>query len=184
MSNDMVLKQDDLGVATGAFDERDDFATNGLREAKAWFGIRDEDGLDAAHHDLVRAGATLGEFAGARGAEDLVDRDRMDVTDAADAGQGEQVGVEEGLDRRLLGVRVDAGGEKGLVDFDVGGGVCVQEREQAGERAPRHIGILERGEVGSGSLDREGVVIESHRGVAFSEDRHAQALTAQRMGQF
>ena len=60
----VILQEDDLGVAAGAFDERHDLPADGLREAEAGFGIRDEDGFDAAHDDLVRAGATLGEFVG------------------------------------------------------------------------------------------------------------------------
>ena len=107
----------------------------------------------------------------------------MHVTDTADAGQGEQVSVEEGFDRRLLGGRIQTSSQQGLVDFDIRRGGLIEQRQQAVEGAGRDIRCRKGGEVRTRGLDREGVIIEPDRSVAFAQDGHAQTITAQLMGQ-
>ena len=179
----VVLYQDDPRLVPELLDECFGFLADGLRQLQAGIGVRHQHGGDTAADDFVGKHAVGGKIPGARRAEDLVDRRGVGVADEFDPGQGEQPGMEHGLDGRLLGLRVHAGGQQGVVDLLVRQALLLQQRQQRGEAALDGVLLLQGAEAGAAGFDGEGVVAEPHGGVAFAEDGQAAVFAADFVGE-
>lgn len=178
----MVFQQNDARDGAEFLAKTGDFDVDCLRQAQARIAIRHEDGGGTTADDLIWEKAAGGEFARARRAKDLVHRNRVRVADETDAGQAEQVGVEERLDGRLFRGGIHAAAEEFVLDLLVGEVVAFEHREQWGEAAFHEIVFRKRAEAAAAGFDEEGVVAEPRGGVAFAENGELAILATELMG--
>ena len=144
----------------------------------AGIGVGNEYRLGAAADDLVGEGALGGVLLRAGRAEDLVHRDGVNVADEGNARKRQEVGVEESLDGGLRGVLVDAALKQQALHVLVGPG-SLKQGKQGREAAEGQSRLAKRAEAVPARLHKEGLVIDTGRGVPLAEDRHPALLAAE-----
>ena len=79
----VVLKEDNFWVTTRTLHKSQDFLADALRQTQPRIGIGYKNGLNTAHHNLIRTSSPFGKLTGPRGTKNLINGDGMDVPDAS-----------------------------------------------------------------------------------------------------
>ena len=127
--------------------------------ASAGLGVIDQQGGGAEGEDLVVDGAAIGELAGARGGDDLIDDDGMDVDGDAEGGiEGEEAGEEGEV---LVGLRAELGVQLGAGDVLREDGILGDDFVEPLEIEVDEIGGLEDGEMRAAAGDGDAGIGEA-----------------------
>src|SRR5580698_4487219 len=129
----MISKQDNFGIFSVFLFKVLYISPDPNRQREARVLIRDQHRHGSATNDFIRESSFFGKRGSQTRAEDLIDRDRVRMTDKINPGKGQQVSVEKGFHRGLQCRRPNPGFQEYLFDFLFGNALAIQDRKQGVE---------------------------------------------------